>query len=65
MQGQTQCVPDLALEKYKSDLELIRRIGKRADEVSMARFLAQDLIIETKPDATPRSEEHTSELQSH
>ena len=53
MQGQTQCVPDLALEKYKSDLELIRRIGKRADEVSMARFLAQDLIIETKPDATP------------
>ena len=46
-------MPDLALEKYKSDLELIRRIGKRADEVSMARFLAQDLIIETKPDATP------------
>ena len=46
-------MPDLALEKYKSDLELIRRIGKRADEISMARFLAQDLVIETKPDATP------------
>ena len=44
---------NLASSKYESDLELIRRIGKRADQVSMARFLAQDLVIETKPDATP------------
>ena len=43
----------LANEKYQSDLELVRRIGKRADAVSMARFLAQDLEIETKPDSTP------------
>lgn len=43
----------LADSKYEADLELIRRIGKRADQVSMARFLAQDLVIETKPDATP------------
>ena len=43
----------LATDKYLSDLELIRRIGKAADAVSMARFLAQDLVIETKPDATP------------
>ena len=43
----------LASDKYQSDLELIRRIGERADQISMARFLSQDLIIETKPDATP------------
>ena len=39
--------------KYSSDLELIRRIGDRAAAVSMARFMAQDLVIETKPDSTP------------
>ena len=44
---------ELATEKYAADLQLIRKIGKAADAVSMARFLAQDLIIETKPDATP------------
>jgi histidinol-phosphatase len=38
---------------YQADLDLVRRIGQRADAVSMARFLAQDLVIETKPDATP------------
>lgn len=42
-----------ASEKYVSDLELIRRIGKAADAVSMARFLSMDLVIETKPDSTP------------
>ena len=42
-----------ASEKYASDLELIRRIGKAADAVSMARFLSLDLVIETKPDSTP------------
>ena len=40
-------------EKYAADLELVRKIGAAADKVSMARFLAQDLVIETKPDATP------------
>ena len=44
---------DFASEKYKSDLELVRKIGKAADSVSMARFLSQDLVIETKPDSTP------------
>ena len=29
---------DFASEKYKSDLELVRKIGKVADGVSMARF---------------------------
>ena len=44
---------NLASEKYVSGLELVRRIGKAADAVSMARFLSQDLVIETKPDSTP------------
>jgi histidinol-phosphatase len=44
---------NFASEKYASDLELIRRIGKAADAVSMARFLSMDLVIETKPDSTP------------
>lgn len=43
----------LASAKYQSDLELIRKIGRAADSISMARFLSQDLVIETKPDATP------------
>lgn len=42
-----------ASDKYLSDLELVRRIGEEADQISMARFLSQDLIIETKPDASP------------
>lgn len=36
-----------------SDLALAREIARSADGVTMARFLAQDLVIETKPDATP------------
>ena len=42
-----------ASDKYQSDLDLVRRIGEKADAISMTRFLAQDLVIETKPDATP------------
>lgn len=44
---------DFASEKFESDLQLVRRIGAAADQISMARFLSQDLVIETKPDATP------------
>ena len=44
---------EFASEKYAADLQLVRKIGKAADAVSMARFLAQDLVIETKPDSTP------------
>ncbi|MFM1757504.1 MAG: hypothetical protein RL193_81 [Actinomycetota bacterium] len=44
---------NFASEKYESDLQLVRKIGKAADAVSMARFLSQDLVIETKPDSTP------------
>ena len=35
------------------DLSLALALADAADEVTMARFLAQDLAVETKPDATP------------
>ena len=44
---------NFASDKYQADLELVRRIATKADSVSMARFLAQDLVIETKPDSSP------------
>ena len=44
---------EYASDKYAADLDLARRIAKSADAVTMARFLAQDLVIETKPDASP------------
>ena len=35
------------------DLSLALALADAADEVTMARFLARDLAVETKPDATP------------
>jgi histidinol-phosphatase len=35
------------------DLSLALALADAADEVTMARFLARDLVVETKPDATP------------
>jgi histidinol-phosphatase len=35
------------------DLSLALALADAADEVTMSRFLAQDLAVETKPDATP------------
>jgi len=37
----------------ESDLELALELASIADEITMARYLAQDLIITTKPDNTP------------
>ena len=39
-----------------ADLELALRLADAADEVSMARFRARDLVVETKPDRTPVTE---------
>ncbi len=36
-----------------SDLELALHLADAADEISLGRFRARDLVIETKPDATP------------
>jgi len=34
----------------ESDLELALELAVLADEITMARFLAQDLIVSTKPE---------------
>jgi histidinol-phosphatase len=36
-----------------SDIELLKELADASDEISMARYSAQDLQIETKPDSTP------------
>lgn len=41
---------------HVDDLELAMRMVDIADPISMARFRANDLIIETKPDTTPVTE---------
>ncbi|MEN9753122.1 MAG: hypothetical protein RL670_813 [Actinomycetota bacterium] len=38
---------------FEADLILALQLAELADEISLARFRAQDLKIETKPDATP------------
>ena len=37
----------------ESDLQLALELAAIADEISMARYLAQDLVVTTKPDNTP------------
>lgn len=39
-----------------SDLEIALKLADIADEISMQRYLAIDLIVETKPDLTPVSD---------
>ena len=36
-----------------SDIELLKRLADESDAISLDRYSAQDLEIETKPDATP------------
>jgi histidinol-phosphatase len=40
----------------ETDLTLALRLADAADEITMARFRADDLVVETKPDMTPVSE---------
>ena len=37
----------------ESDLQLALELAAIADEITMARYLAQDLVVSTKPDNTP------------
>lgn len=41
---------------YAAELQLALEIADAADALSMARYRAEDLVIETKPDATPVTE---------
>jgi histidinol-phosphatase len=43
----------LRAHDLKSDLELALRLADIADQISLKRYQALDLVIETKPDATP------------
>jgi len=38
------------------DLALAHELADLADEISLARFRAEDLVVETKPDLTPVTE---------
>ena len=42
-----------AKHSLESDLQLALELAVIADEITMARYLAQDLVITTKPDSTP------------
>lgn len=41
---------------HDADLDLALRIADAADAVALGRYLATDLVVETKPDATPVTE---------
>ena len=41
------------MSSYESDLALALRLADLADSIALPRFLAQDLVVETKPDASP------------
>jgi len=45
--------PSTSPADYSADLDLALRLADLADSISMARYQALDLVIETKPDATP------------
>jgi histidinol-phosphatase len=48
-------VPD-----FSADLELARRLADAADEITMQRFGAADLVVDSKPDLTPVSDADTA-----
>jgi histidinol-phosphatase len=49
-------VPDLDRSPASDDLELALELAELADAITLGRFRAADLVVETKPDLTPVSE---------
>jgi histidinol-phosphatase len=45
---------------YSSDLDLARRLADAADAITMQRYGATDLVVESKPDLTPVSDADTA-----
>ncbi|HEY2007174.1 MAG TPA: hypothetical protein VGG87_12025, partial [Solirubrobacteraceae bacterium] len=43
-----------------TDLALAQELADAADAITMARFRADDLVVQTKPDLTPVSEADTA-----
>jgi len=46
--------------EMSADLELALRLADTADAISLGRFRARDLVVETKPDRTPVTETDTA-----
>ena len=42
------------------DLDLALELADVADQITLERFRAEDLVVETKPDLTPVSEADTA-----
>ena len=42
--------------QYADDLALALRLADQADEITMSRFGAADLVVDAKPDLTPVSD---------
>ena len=54
MSESTSSNPNLsAAQDFAADLDLALRLANEADKISLARFRALDLTIETKPDRSP------------
>ncbi|MDX6212141.1 MAG: histidinol-phosphatase [Frankiales bacterium] len=49
-------VPAAGASPYAADLALAHELADAADVISLARFRALDLVVETKPDLTPVSD---------
>jgi histidinol-phosphatase len=45
---------------FAADLDLARRLADRADEITLSRYGAADLVVEAKPDLTPVSDADTA-----
>ena len=48
------------MSEFAADLELARQLADAADELTIARFGAADLIVDAKPDLTPVSDADTA-----
>jgi histidinol-phosphatase len=44
---------EMKFDGGEDDLSLAKFLAHRADEITLDRYLAQDLIVESKPDSTP------------
>ncbi|MFI9592026.1 histidinol-phosphatase [Nonomuraea sp. NPDC052265] len=56
MSGTTDAIAWLTVQGYNDDLRLAHVMADAADDLTMRRFKAVDLKVETKPDLTPVSD---------
>jgi histidinol-phosphatase len=49
---------------YEADLDLAAQLANVADEITMERFCANDLVVDSKPDRTPVSDADTAAERS-